>query len=87
MTEPDCQCAINCRGALCRNCNVHVDQCSLSVYVAFLGDDKNKSPLKTGAELNKVRSYSVSAGLTNTVNSGGSQIEGIQSGAGAAIGR
>lgn len=63
-----------------------VDQCSLSIYVAFLGNDKNKSPLKTGAELNKVRSYSVSAGLTDTVNTGGSQLEGLQSSAAANIG-
>ena len=84
--EPDCQCATSCQGALCRNCNVLVDQCSLSIYVAFLGNDKNKSPLKTGAELNKVRSYSVSAGLTDTVNTGGSQLEGLQSSAAANIG-
>lgn len=70
VPEEDCQCAIGCQGTgLCGNCPTHIDQCSFAVYVAFLGEDKHKEPMKTGVELERLREYSMSAGLTDRVNS------------------
>ena len=35
--EESCLCATSCAGALCANCPVTIEQCSLSIHVAFVG--------------------------------------------------